>query len=244
VARHWPPERRTSLAMPRPLHACVSHQLDLTSPQSTSRGYKTSPFSFIARTRICHRAPPSAIGAAQCKPPSRWRPHPHKPLSSSLCITKPSRVACWSRWAARSPEPELPRPPPDRHCRARLSANPPSPGASLASSLGHMEASGATHCWAPPVSSPPSEPPRPHRLCVAARRRPPRPILLHQLIAGEPSCSFLPLVYHPVPHLTAGEHAIAVGSRGTKGISVKYLKLPGSYAQKDSSPLLCVGWNL
>jgi hypothetical protein len=32
VARHWPPERRTSPAMPRPLHACVSHRHDLTSP--------------------------------------------------------------------------------------------------------------------------------------------------------------------------------------------------------------------
>jgi hypothetical protein len=32
VARHWPPERRTSPAMPRPLHTCVSHRRDLISP--------------------------------------------------------------------------------------------------------------------------------------------------------------------------------------------------------------------
>jgi hypothetical protein len=31
-ARHWPPGRRTSPAMPRPPHAFVSHQRDLTSP--------------------------------------------------------------------------------------------------------------------------------------------------------------------------------------------------------------------
>jgi hypothetical protein len=32
VVCHWPPERRTSPAMSRPLHACVSHRRDLTSP--------------------------------------------------------------------------------------------------------------------------------------------------------------------------------------------------------------------
>jgi hypothetical protein len=32
VARHWPPERCTSPAMPRPPHACVNHRRDLTSP--------------------------------------------------------------------------------------------------------------------------------------------------------------------------------------------------------------------
>jgi hypothetical protein len=32
VVRHWPLEQRTSPAMLRPPHACVSHRRDLTSP--------------------------------------------------------------------------------------------------------------------------------------------------------------------------------------------------------------------
>jgi hypothetical protein len=32
VARHWPPEWRTSPAMPRPLHACKWHRCDPTYP--------------------------------------------------------------------------------------------------------------------------------------------------------------------------------------------------------------------
>jgi hypothetical protein len=40
-----------------------------------------------------------------------------------------------------------------------------------------------------------------------------------------------------MPHLAAGEHAAAVGSKGgTKGLIAKDLKLLGSYAQKDSFP--------
>jgi hypothetical protein len=140
---------------------------------------------------------------------------------------------------ARSPEPELPRPPPDRHRRARSSADPPSPGTCLASSLGHMEAPSATHYWASPLSSLPSELPRSRRLCAAAaaRRRPPRSNHRHRSIAGEPNFTSLSLDCLLVPHL-AGEHAAAVGSkgRGTKGLIAKDLKLLGSYAQKYSFP--------
>jgi hypothetical protein len=72
------------------------------------------------------------------------------------------------------------------------------------------------------------------------RRRSPattRPILLHQSIAGEPNFTSLSLVCLPVPHLAAGEHAAAVGSKGgTKGLIAKDLKLLGSYTQKDSFP--------
>jgi hypothetical protein len=64
VVRHWPLERRTSPAMPRPLHTCVSHWRDLTSPKPTSSVYKNLPRPLLACTRTRHRAPPSAIGAA------------------------------------------------------------------------------------------------------------------------------------------------------------------------------------
>jgi hypothetical protein len=45
-----------------------------------------------------------------------------------------------------------------------------------------------------------------------------------------------------VPHLAAGELAIAVGTKGgTEGIFVKSLKFPGAQMHKDSI-LLCVLW--
>jgi hypothetical protein len=74
------------------------------------------------------------------------------------------------------------------------------------------------------------------RAAAAARRQLSRPILLHQSIAGEPNCISPSLVCLPVPHLAAGEHAAAVGSKGggTKGLFVKVLKVLGSYTQKDS----------
>jgi hypothetical protein len=43
VARYWPPERRTSPAIPRPLHVCASCHRDLTGPQPTSCAHKTLP---------------------------------------------------------------------------------------------------------------------------------------------------------------------------------------------------------
>jgi hypothetical protein len=87
----------------------------------------------------------------------------------------------------------------------------------------------------------PFEFPRPRLRCSAgaAHRRHPRPILLHQSFTGEPNRRFPSLVCLPVPHLAAGELAIAVGSKGgAKGIFVKDLKVLGSCAQRDSS-LLC-----
>jgi hypothetical protein len=135
--------------------------------------------------------------------------------------------------APRSPEPELPRPPPDRRRLARPSTDPPSPGACLASSLGHMEASRAARGWAQPRSSPPFEFPRPRRRCsaAAAHRRPPRPIHRYQSITGEPNRSSPSHVCLAVPHLAAGELAIAVGSKGSRGPDCKTFK---------SSRVLCV----
>jgi hypothetical protein len=96
-----------------------------------------------------HAHPPPSLVVRhwhrRCEPPSRRRPHLHKRPNSSLCITKAPRIACRSSPAARSPEPKLPRPPPDRHRRARPSVDPPRPVTCLAPSLGHMEASGVAH---------------------------------------------------------------------------------------------------
>jgi hypothetical protein len=101
-----------------------------------------------------------------------------------------------------------------------------------------MEAPDAAHCWAPPLPSPPSELPQPRCLCAtaAARRRLPQPIHRHQSITGEPNRSPPSLVCHPVPHLAAGEFAIAIVSKGgTKGLFVKVLKVLGGLVLKDSS---------
>jgi hypothetical protein len=127
----------------------------------------------------------------------------------SSCTTWAYTRACWPNQTAYSPEPELPRPPPDHHCRARLSADSPSPGTHLAPPLGHMEATRATHCWAPPLSSPPSEPPRPRRFCSAAAARRPgrtsttnrsrvRPIALPARLFASP-CLTLPPASAPPP---------------------------------------------
>jgi hypothetical protein len=189
VARHWPPEWRTLSAMPQPPHACKWHRHDPTYPQPTSRALISHHRPLLARTRIRPEPPPSHHWRRRCAPPSSRRPNPHKRQSPSLCTTKAPRVTCWSSRAARSSEPEFPRPPPDRHRRARPSADPPRPVTCLAPPLGHMEAPGAAHCWASPLPLPPPEFPRPHRSCAttAARRSPPRPNHRHQSITGEPN---------------------------------------------------------
>jgi hypothetical protein len=139
----WPLVRRTSPRLAAHAARAPATWLTPGPPNRPSATINNRP-----QPLLHPRVPPpelhrSAIGAARCKPPSRWHPHPHKPLSSSLCTTKAFRVACRSSRAARSPEPELPWPPPDHHCLARPSADSPSPGTCLASSLGHMEASGS-----------------------------------------------------------------------------------------------------
>jgi hypothetical protein len=55
VPRHWPPERRTSPAMPWPLHACVCHRREPTSSQPTFREC-ISQSSVLPRA---HTQPPS-----------------------------------------------------------------------------------------------------------------------------------------------------------------------------------------
>jgi hypothetical protein len=40
AVRHWPPERRTSPAMPWPFHACLCHRRGLTHSQPTFPDYK------------------------------------------------------------------------------------------------------------------------------------------------------------------------------------------------------------
>jgi hypothetical protein len=63
VARHWPPERRTSPAMSWPLHACVCHRRDPTSSQSTSREY-ISQSSAVLRA---HAQPPPSSAACHLR---------------------------------------------------------------------------------------------------------------------------------------------------------------------------------
>jgi hypothetical protein len=182
------------------------------TPTDLPRAYKPAPA--VPRTHALPPEPPSsAIGAARCEPPSSRHPHSPKRLSSPLCSTKPPRATCWSSRATHSPEPEFPRPPPDRRRRARPSVDSPSPVTCLAPSLGHMEAPRAARGWAQPLPSPPSEFPRARRRCsaAAARRWPPRPVHRHQSIAGESNRRSPSLVCLAVLHLAAGELATAVG---------------------------------
>jgi hypothetical protein len=74
VARHLPPERRTSPAMPWSLHACVCHRRDPLAPNRPSAGIKISPRPCLARTPNHRRAPPLAICAASVS--SLLRPLP------------------------------------------------------------------------------------------------------------------------------------------------------------------------
>jgi hypothetical protein len=138
-----------------------------------------------------------------------------KPPPPPPCSHRAYTPACWLNRAACSSEPELPRPPPDSHCRARSSAGSPSLGTHLAPSLGHMEATRAAHCWALLLFSPESELPRPRCHCsaAAARRRHLRSSLRRQSISSESNRTPCPLVCLPKSHLTAGERTTAVGVR-------------------------------
>jgi hypothetical protein len=85
VARHWPPERRTSPAMSCPLYACVCHRRDPTSPQPTSRAYLSLSSALPLAHAPRHRAPPSAIDAALVSSSPRpfpWPPEHAQTLSS------------------------------------------------------------------------------------------------------------------------------------------------------------------
>jgi hypothetical protein len=94
VARHWPPERRMSPAMPsaslRVLVALAHPYL----PQPTfPRTYK--PASAIPRAHAFSPEPlSSAVAAARWEPSSSRLPHATKSFSPSLCTTTPPRAAC------------------------------------------------------------------------------------------------------------------------------------------------------
>jgi hypothetical protein len=126
-------------------------------------------------------------------------PSPH---ANRACM----RTGCLGR-AVCSPEPKLPRPPPDHHRRARPSAGSPNPGTHLAPSIGHLEALCAAHCPAPPVPSPDFTPPRPYCPCpaAAAHRRHHRSCHHRQLVTGETNHSLGPFVCQLGSSLAGGE---------------------------------------
>jgi hypothetical protein len=149
------------------------------------------------------------------------------PLGSPVALP----CACCLGRAASSPEFELPRLPPGKPCRARVSACSPSQWVLVAPPLGRTEALYATHCSAEPFPSPDFAPPQPCCPCAAAaRRRPLQPSYHRQSLRGKPNRFSPSLVCHPVLHLAAGELSIVVGSKGGegKGMVVKDLKPPGS----------------
>jgi hypothetical protein len=120
------------------------------------------------RPSLTKRRPPRPLPRTHAQPPPELRRPPLAPprwahcsahFQGRLSTPKPSACThraythvCWPNRTAYSPEPELQRPPPGSHRRARPSAGSPSPGTHLAPRLGHMEATYAAHCWAPPSS--------------------------------------------------------------------------------------------
>jgi hypothetical protein len=133
--------RRTSSQLRAHAGVPVGHDGEMEPPL---RAYKTSPSFFP-------RSPESTTSAAA----RHWNPSVSSLIRSTLVPLKHAYTfllhhlslhACMlANQTACSPEPVLPRPPPDHHCRARPSANSPCPGFHLASSLRHIEASRATH---------------------------------------------------------------------------------------------------
>jgi hypothetical protein len=99
-----------------------------------------------------------------------------------------------------------PLPPPHR---ASPFACFPSQWTLLASALGHPEAYTATHCPAPPLSSPDFRYPqvRRHYATATTRRRRLRPSQTHRSSPGESNCTVVPFICLPRSHITGGELA-------------------------------------
>jgi hypothetical protein len=132
AACHWPPEGRTSPAMPsHPLHGLVARHVP-TYPNRPSRTLISESSPSLARMPAC---------------PSRR----HPPFRRSVSIVLRSFSSRTSEPqpfpvndnTSLSPESEPPRTPPDRRRRARSSATSPSLVTCLVPSLGHIEASWA-----------------------------------------------------------------------------------------------------
>jgi hypothetical protein len=94
VARHWPPERRTSPAMPSAsLRVLVAPPRPYLPQPTFPRAYKPAPVVPRAHA-FSPEPPPSAIAAARWEPASSRLPHAPKSFSPSLCTTTPPRAAC------------------------------------------------------------------------------------------------------------------------------------------------------
>jgi hypothetical protein len=140
AARHWPPERRTSLAMPSAsLRVLVAPACPYLPQPTFPRAYKPAP-AVPARTRTSIRAAAvrhcrrsvGTIFQSFSSHTQELQPFPvHHHTSPSCLLIKPSHTFAGA---------EFPRPPPDRRRRARPSVVSPSPVTFLAPSLGHMEA--------------------------------------------------------------------------------------------------------
>jgi hypothetical protein len=94
AACHWPPERRTSPAMPSAsLHVQVAPARPYLPQPTFPRAYK--PVPAVPRVHAFPPEPPSSvIAAARCDPFSGHFPHTPKIFSPSLCTTTPPRAAC------------------------------------------------------------------------------------------------------------------------------------------------------
>jgi hypothetical protein len=242
VARHWPPERRTSPAMPWPLHACVCHRRDPTSSKPTSREYinQSSTPASCARptTAELHRPPFASPRWAHCS--ARFHGYlsiPKTPPCSHWAYTP----ACWLNRAACSPKPELPRPSPDSHRRARSSAGSPSPETHLAPYLGHMEAT-VLHIVELRSSSR-----RNPSFCGRAATAPPSPLaggISGRVFAANPSLvspiTLLARLFAS-PSLTSQPASAPPPSGygvGNRGYTCELSKVPGAWVHIDSIPFV------
>jgi hypothetical protein len=144
-------------------------------------------------------------------------------LAPLLPHLEPTRASSLGR-AACAPEHKLLRPPPRSLRRAPLPAWAPSQPTFPGPPLGHMEATRAAHCWAPPLFLPESELSRPRRHCSAAAtcRWHLRPIHRHQSREGNVNLTLVPFVCLHRAHIAGGDLPSAVGALrerdfGTRG---------------------------
>jgi hypothetical protein len=159
--RHWP-----TVATPFPPYSshAAAHTTACLPWRTGKHPHRLAP-NYKSRRLLSsheHRAvarPPLATPGELIAPPT-----PHGCLSTPKPSPRTHRAyppTCWPNRAACSLEPELPRPPPGSHCRARTSLYSPSLGTHLAPSLGHLGANRTTLCSALHLSSPETERPRP-----------------------------------------------------------------------------------